>query len=126
MGAKNGTTTEIQEKASKKKIESKYDPKTLRVLIKEGLDAATIMERMQIRHRQTLKQHVGKLISTDRVLYEVKGLYLKGSKRAKVNQQGILKINLKAYDLGDLEINEDDEFAVEASDGKIILTKILP
>lgn len=126
MGAKNGTTTEIQEKASKKKIESKYDPKTLRVLIKEGLDATTIMERMQIRHRQTLKQHVGKLISTDRVLYEVKGLYLKGSKRAKVNQQGILKINLKAYDLGDLEINEDDEFAVEASDGKIILTKILP
>ena len=126
MGAKNGTTTEIQEKASKKKTESKYDPKTLRVLIKEGLDAATIMERMQIRHRQTLKQHVGKLISMDRELYEIKGLYLKGSKRAKVNQQGILKINLKAYDLGDLEINEDDEFAVEAIDGKIILTKILP
>jgi len=126
MGAKNGTTTEIQEKASKKKIESKYDPKTLRVLIKEGLDAATIMERMQIRHRQTLKQHVGKLISMDRELYEIKGLYLKGSKRAKVNQQGILKINLKAYDFGDLEINEDDEFAVEAIDGKIILTKILP
>ena len=126
MGAKNGTTTEIQEKASKKKTESKYDPKTLRVLIKEGLDAATIMERMQIKHRQTLKQHVGKLISMDRELYEIKGLYLKGSKRAKVNQQGILKINLKAYDLGDLEINEDDEFAVEAIDGKIILTKILP
>jgi hypothetical protein len=43
-----------------------------------------------------------------------------------VNQQGILKINLKAHDLGDLEVNENDEFSVEVSDGKIILTKILP
>ena len=126
MGAKNGNTADVQDKASKKKLESKYDPKTLRVLIKEGLDAATIMERMQIKHRQTLKQYILKLISTDRVLYEVKGLYLKDSKRPKVNQQGILKINLKAHDLGDLEINEGDEFSVEFIDGKISLTKILP
>jgi hypothetical protein len=60
------------------------------------------------------------------VLYEVKGLYLKDSKRSKVNQQGILKINLKAYDLGDLEVNENDEFSVDVNGGKIILTKILP
>jgi hypothetical protein len=126
MGAKNGNSTDVSDGKAKKKIESKYDPKTLRGLIKEGLDAATIMERMQIRHRQTLKQHVGKLISMDRELYEIKGLYVKGSKRAKVNQQGILKINLKAHDLGDLEVNENDEFSVEVSDGKIILTKILP
>ena len=118
--------TEIQEKASKKKTESKYDPKTLRVLIKEGLDAATIMERMQIKHRQTLKQYILKLISTDRVLYEVKGLYLKDSKRPKVNQFGFLKVNLKAHDLGDLEVNEGDEFTIEVIDEKIILTKILP
>ena len=126
MGAKNGNTADVQEKASKKKLESKYDPKTLRVLIKEGLDAATIMDRMQIKHRQTLKQYILKLISTDRVLYEVRGLYLKDSKRPKVNQQGILKINLKAHDLGDLEVNEGDEFSVEVIEGKVILTKILP
>ena len=126
MGAKNGNTADVQEKASKKKLESKYDPKTLRVLIKEGLDAAAIMDRMQIKHRQALKQYILKLISTDRVLYEDRGLYLKDSKRPKVNQQGILKINLKAHDLGDLEVNENDEFSVEVSDGKIILTKILP
>ncbi|MGD9819055.1 MAG: hypothetical protein AB7V04_10195 [Desulfomonilaceae bacterium] len=126
MGAKNADTTDVQNGKTKKKIESKYDPKTLRALVKEGLDASTIMERMCIKHKQTLKQHVGKLSSTDHVLYEVKGLYLKDSKRSKVNQQGILKINLKAYDLGDLEVNENDEFSVDVNGGKIILTKILP
>jgi hypothetical protein len=125
MGAKNGNSTDVSDGKAKKKIESKYDPKTLRGLVKEGLDAPTIMERMSIKHKQTLKQYLLKLISTDRVLYDVKGLYLKDSKRPKV-KQGILKINLKAHDLGDLEVNENDEFSVEVSDGKIILTKILP
>ena len=125
MGAKNGNSTDVSDGKAKKKIESKYDPKTLRSLVKEGLDAPTIMERMSIKHKQTLKQYLLKLISTDRVLYDVKGLYLKDSKRPKV-KQGILKINLKAHDLGDLEVNENDEFSVEVSDGKIILTKILP
>jgi len=126
MGAKNGNSTDVQNGTAKKKIESKYDPKTLRSLIKEGLDAATIMERLQIRHRQTLKQHVGKLISMDRELYDIKGLYLKDSKRPKVNQFGFLKVNLKAHDFGDLEVNEGDEFTIEVIDGKIILNKILP
>ena len=125
MGAKNGNSTDVSDGKTKKKIESKYDPKTLRSLVKEGLDAPAIMERMNIKHKQTLKQYLLKLISTDRVLYDVKGLYLKDSKRPKV-KQGILKINLKAHDLGDLEVNENDEFSVEVSDGKIILTKILP
>ena len=125
MGVKNGNSTDVSDGKAKKKIESKYDPKTLRSLVKEGLDAPAIMERMGIKHKQTLKQYLLKLISTDRVLYDVKGLYLKDSKRPKVNQ-GILKINLKAHDLGDLEVNENDEFSVEVSDGKIILTKILP
>ena len=125
MGAKNGNSTDVSDGKAKKKIESKYDPKTLRSLVKEGLDAPAIMERMNIKHKQTLKQYLLKLISMDRVLYDVKGLYLKDSKRPKV-KQGILKINLKAHDLGDLEVNENDEFSVEVSDGKIILTKILP
>lgn len=125
MGVKNGNSTDVSDGKAKKKIESKYDPKTLRSLVKEGLDAPTIMERMSIKHKQTLKQYLLKLISTDRVLYDVKGLYLKDSKRPKV-KQGILKINLKAHDLGDLEVNENDEFSLEVSDGKIILTKILP
>ena len=126
MGAKNGNSTDVQDGTAKKKLESKYDPKTLRNLIKEGLDAATIMEQMKIKHRQTLKQYILKLISTDRVLYEVKGLYFKDSKRPKVNQFGFLKVNLKAHDLGDLEVNEGDEFTIEVIDEKIILTKILP
>ena len=84
------------------------------------------METMQIKHKQTLKQYILKLISTDRVLYDVKGLYLKDSKRPQVNQFGFLKVNLKAHDLGDLEVNEGDEFAIEVIEGKIILTKLNP
>ncbi len=126
MGTKKENNPEGKNPEAKRKMESKYDPRILRQLVKEGLDASQIMDRMGIKHRQTLKQYILKLISTDRVLYEVKDLYLKDSKRPKVNQQGILKINLKVHDLGDVQVNEGDEFSVEIIEGKIVLTKITP
>jgi len=126
MGSKLENKVDDHEETPRKRIESKYDPKILRQLLKDGLDAQQIMETMQIKHKQTLKQYILKLISTDRVLYDVKGLYLKDSKRPQVNQFGFLKVNLKAHDLGDLEVNEGDEFAIEVIEGKIILTKLNP
>ncbi len=126
MGTKKENNPEGKNPEPKRKMESKYDPRVLRQLVKDGLDASQIMDRMGIKHRQTLKQYILKLISTDRVLYEVKDLYLKDSKRPKVNQQGILKINLKVHDLGDVQVNEGDEFSVEIIEGKIVLTKITP
>jgi hypothetical protein len=126
MGTKNENNPDGKNPETKRKMESKYDPRVLRQLVKDGLDASQIMDRMGIKHRQTLKQYILKLISTDRVLYEVKDLYLKDSKRPKVNQQGILKINLKVHDLGDVQVNEGDEFSVEIIEGKIVLTKITP
>ena len=126
MGSKFENKADDHEETPRKRIESKYDPKILRQLLKDGLDAQQIMETMQIKHKQTLKQYILKLISTDRVLYDVKGLYLKDSKRPRINQFGFLKVNLKAHDLGDLEVNEGDEFSIEVIEGKIILTKLNP
>ncbi|WP_029459557.1 hypothetical protein [Solidesulfovibrio alcoholivorans] len=126
MGAKDGNTTDVQDRKTKKKTESKFDPQVLRQMVKDGLNAAEIMIRLQLKTRQTLKQHIAKLIQIDRQLYEVKGLYLKDSKRPRINQFGFLKINMKVQDLGDLKIEEGDQFNVEVLDGKIILTKLIP
>lgn len=126
MGTKKEVNPEEKAPDTKKKLESKFNPKLLRELVKENLDAIQIMERMGIKHKQTLKQFILKLITIDRVLYDVKGLYLKDSKRPKVNQMGILKINLKAHDLGELVVNEGDEFSMEVIENKIVLAKITP
>jgi hypothetical protein len=126
MGAKDDKTPEVQETKPKKRSERKFDPSVLRPLLQEGLDAATIMERLGVKHKQTLKQFILKLIHIDRTLYDVKGLYLKDSKRPCVNQFGFLKINLKVQNLGDLTVEEGDQFDVEIIDSKIVLTKLIP
>ena len=108
----------------KKRPESKYNASLLRECIKEGLDAKSIMEKMNITHKPTLKHFVLKLISQDRQLYDVKGLYLKSSARPYVNKKGEVRINVNKLDLGSLDVNEGDEFAVTVEDNRIILTVI--
>jgi hypothetical protein len=107
-----------------KRPESKYNASVLRGFIKEGLDAKSIMERMGISNKPTLKHFVLKLISQDRQFHDVKGLYLKNSSRPYVNKKGEVRFNVNKVDLGDLELKEGDEFAITAEDGKIILTVI--
>ena len=108
----------------KKRPESKYNASLLRECIKEGLDAKSIMEKMNITHKPTLKHFILKLISQDRQFYDIKGLYLKSSSRPYVNKKGEVRINVNKLDLGSLDVNEGDEFAVTVEDGKIILTVI--
>ena len=108
----------------KKRPESRYNASVLRELIKEGLDAKSIMEKMNITHKPTLKHFVLKLISQDRQFYDVKGLYLKSSARPYVNKKGEVRINVNKLDLGSLDVNEGDEFAVTVEDNRIILTVI--
>lgn len=107
-----------------KKTESKYNPSILRECIKNNDTAAEIMTKLVIAHKQTLKQYVLKLISDDRVFYEVKGLYVKSSTRPKVNKNNEIKLYLKHLELGDLQLNEGDEFAVTIDNSSIILTKL--
>ena len=120
----DNTSGDVQEVSEKKKIESKYNPSILRECITSNMDASDIMVKMGITHRQTLKQYVLKLMSDDRTFYEVKGLYLKNSRRPKVNNKLELKLYLKSLDLQGLVINEGDEFSVSVENEMIILTKV--
>lgn len=125
MGKKNDSAAmDVQEGSDKKKIESKYNPSLLRECIFGGMTASEIMAKMDVKHRQTLKQYVLKLMSDDKTYYEVKGLYLKNSRRPKVNNKMELKIYLKSIDLQGLVVNDGDEFSVLVEDEKIILTKV--
>jgi len=120
----DNTSGDVQEVSEKKKVESKYNPSILRECINSNMDASDIMVKMGITHRQTLKQYVLKLMSDDRTFYEVKGLYLKNSRRPKVNNKLELKLYLKSLDLQGLVINEGDEFSVSVENEMIILTKV--
>ncbi len=125
MSKKNDSASmDVQEGSDKKKIESKYNPSLLRECIFGGMTASEIMAKMDVKHRQTLKQYVLKLMSDDKTYYEVKGLYLKNSRRPKVNNKMELKIYLKSIDLQGLVVNDGDEFSVLVEDEKIILTKV--
>ena len=125
MSKKNDSAAmDVQEGPEKKKIESKYNPSLLRECIFGGMTASEIMSKMDVKHRQTLKQYVLKLMSDDKTYYEVKGLYLKNSRRPKVNNKMELKIYLKSLDLQGMSIGEGDEFSILVEDQKIILTKV--
>ena len=125
MSKKNDSAAmDVQEGSDKKKIESKYNPSLLRECIFGGMNASEIMSKMDVKHRQTLKQYVLKLMSDDKTYYEVKGLYLKNSRRPKVNNKMELKIYLKSIDLQGLVVNDGDEFSVLVEDEKIILMKV--
>ena len=125
MSKKNDSVAmDVQEGSDKKKIESKYNPSLLRECIFGGMTASEIMVKMDVKHRQTLKQYVLKLMSDDKTYYEVKGLYLKNSRRPKVNNKMELKIYLKSLDLQGMSIGEGDEFSILVEDQKIILTKV--
>ena len=125
MSKKNDSAAmDVQDGSDKKKIESKYNPSLLRECIFGGMTASEIMAKMDVKHRQTLKQYVLKLMSDDKTYYEVKGLYLKNSRRPKVNNKLELKIYLKSVDLQGLVVNDGDEFSILVEDEKIILTKV--
>ena len=120
----DNTSGDVQEVSEKKKVESKYNPSILRECINSNMDASDIMVKMGITHRQTLKQYVLKLMSDDRTFYEVKGLYLKNSRRPKVNNKLELKLYLKNLELQGLVVNEGDEFTISVENEMIILTKV--
>lgn len=101
--------------------ESRYDARALRHLINAGESAIEIMEKLSIKHKQTLRQHVLKLINDDKQYYEVRGLYMKTSSRPKVKKNGVLCINLKGVKFDGREVVEGDEFVVNIEDDHIML-----
>ncbi len=113
-----------EETTKKKRLESKYNAAKLREAIKGGNNAVQIMHMLGIKHKQTLKQYILKLISSDKQYYEIPGLYMHSSSKAKVSKYGTIRLILKNYDLGDIELKENDEFSVYAEENRIILERL--
>lgn len=110
------------ESKAKKAFESKYNPAKLRELIKAGKSCAEIQKELLIVSKQSMRQHVLRLINEDRTFYEVDGLYERSSNILKAGKYG-LKLSLKKLEsLGDFPAGT--EFTVEADDDSIILTAI--
>ena len=101
--------------------ESRYNARALRELIQAGTDASTIMDTLSIRHKQTLRQHVLKLISDDKQFYDVRGLYMKTSSRPKVKKNGVICIALKGVTFDGREVVEGDEFIVNIENDHVVL-----
>ena len=69
-----------------KMFESKYDANLLRNLIKEGKTADEIQEALNLASRQSLKQHILRLINEDGKFYEVAGLYRNAKKNPMISE----------------------------------------
>lgn len=110
-------------KPKKQRFASKYNAAQLREAIKGGHNATQIMKILGIKHKQTLKQYILKLISADQQYYEIAGLYANNSSKVKVSKYFTIRLQLKNYDLGDLELKEDDELTVSTEGNRIILEK---
>lgn len=124
-GDTDGQAKEVPSTEKKKRIfDSRYNPVSLRDLIHSGADALEIMTKLRIKHKQTLKQYVLRLINDDQKFYQVPGLYMKDSRRPKVNPKGELRINLKKFGFFGEHIQTGDEYHVVMENEMLILTKI--
>lgn len=111
--------------SKKKHFESKFDEKALRELILAGKNADEIQQMLGIISKQSLRQHVMKIIHLDRKLYEVPGLYVRNLKRPVINFKGELRITKKMLDFSGSTYTHNDQFEIEADNEKIVLTRIV-
>jgi hypothetical protein len=105
------------------KIESRYQPGLLRQCIEEGLNADVIMDRLEIKHKQTLRKHLHRLMAEDKAYYEVEGLFQRGSSMPKVNPKGRLTLNLRGMIIDGKEVEHGDLFHVRVEEDHIVLTR---
>ena len=105
------------------RIESRYQPGLLRQCISENLSAESMMERVGILHKQTLRKHLLRLMAEDKTFYDIEGLFLRGSNLPKVNPKGRLTINLRGVIIAGQEVADGDIFQVRVEEDRIILTR---
>jgi len=121
--AVTGEATTGEPKA-KKTFESTYQADKLREAIKQGLSARSIMENLNVKSKQVLKQHVLKLIQEDKVFYEVRGLYEKGGTTIRATPKGELKIGPSVLKSQGAIVAAGDEFHLSVDGDVIILSKV--
>ncbi len=116
--AKKGTP------GSRRMFESKYDENRLRTMIKEGQSASQIKEDLGIATMQSLRQHVMRLINTDRTFYDVPGLYVRGQRLPQINFKGEIRLTPKMMDFEGSTYKHGDKFEIEIDNEKITLSRV--
>jgi hypothetical protein len=125
MSKKKKEEATTGEPKAKKGFESTYQADKLRESIKAGLSARSIMDKLGIKSKQVLKQHLLKIITEDGKFYAVHGLYEKGGTRIRATPKGELKIGPSVLRAQGLTLAAGDEFHLSVADGVILLSKIV-
>lgn len=113
------------EEQSRKIFESKFDAAKLRLLIEEKKSAKEIMEALGIKHLQSLKQYLLRLISLDRKFYDIPGMYVRNLKRPLINFKGEIRITKPMLDFAGSTYVNGDQFEIEADNEQIILRRVV-
>lgn len=124
MSKKTKNEDQSPEDKKKKGFESTYQADKLRAAIKKGLSARSIMEALDIKSKQVLKQHILKLIQEDKEFYDVPGLYEKGGRTIRATPKGELKIGPSVLRAQGIAVAAGDEFNLSVDGDAIILSKI--
>lgn len=108
----------------KRHFESKFDEKMLREMINTGKNADEIQEALGVVSKQSLRQHVLKLITRDRKVYEVPGLYVRNLKRPIINFKGDIRLTKQMLDFPGSTYKHNDQFEIEIDNEKIVLVRL--
>lgn len=109
---------------SKAMFESKYDANKLRELITTGHTADQIQEALGIASKQSLRQHILKLINEDRQFYDVPGLYVRNQRLPMVNFKGEIRLTKKQLSFPNSTYKHGDKFEIHATNEVITLTRM--
>jgi hypothetical protein len=113
-----------KKEAGKKHFESKFDAKLLRQMIQDGKNADEIQDALGVVSKQSLRQHVLKLINEDRQFYEIPGLYVRNLKRPQVNFKGEIRLTKKMLEFRDSTYAHGDQFEMDIDNERIVLTRV--
>lgn len=108
----------------RKHFESKFDEKMLRDMINAGKTADEIQEALGVVSKQSLRQHVLKLITRDRKIYEIPGLYVRNLKRPIINFKGDIRLTKQMLDFPGSTYKHNDQFEIEVDNEKIVLVRL--
>ena len=123
MAKKSSEETKGEKK--QKRFESKFDEKMLRDMINAGNNADEIQEALGVVSKQSLRQHVLKLITRDRKIYEIPGLYVRNLKRPIITVKGEVRLTKNMLEFTGSTYAPNDQFEIEIDNERIILTRIV-
>ena len=123
MAKKSSEETKGEKK--QKRFESKFDEKMLRDMINAGNNADEIQEALGVVSKQSPRQHVQKLITRDRKIYEIPGLYVRNLKRPIITVKGEVRLTKNMLEFTGSTYAPNDQFEIEIDNERIILTRIV-